>query len=157
MHRPAIDQPRGLWKVDGSFRDAYVLNTTLQDWNAMIAIVRSERHHFFVDTVAEGLPEPDEIFRRAETSSVLLTTCLGQVEINCHFFSSDEIELDIDPEQIKGEVEHEAVLEFLERIARGTHKPVRITEESLPSLAHLDFEPATSRWRVYEHPPAGEA
>ena len=57
------------------------------------------------------IPPVDAIFSNRDGHHMLSIFVSG-VTINCHFLFSEEIELDIDPREVKGQFEHEAVLEF---------------------------------------------
>ena len=80
--------------------------------------------------------------------------------MNCHFFSQKVIALDLDPREISGPVEHDAVLELLERVARAVAGTVFVTPEGalnlgrevLRNAAFLSFDPKAERWQVHPAP-----
>jgi hypothetical protein len=59
------------------------------------------------------------------------------VIINSHFFIAEEIELDIDPREIRGPQEHAQVLMFLENVAHKLNKPIVPAPELTPSIHDL--------------------
>lgn len=130
---------RGVYNIDGSYRDIYVLQTNRQDWSNWIAFVNG---HYPVRWEAEGYNdgqplkkiEADFIAQRWQLASERLTVLgsvfLEQVQVNCHFFVDTEIENDIDPKQILSLADHERLMSYLVGLSTALGKEVIVTEEN---------------------------
>jgi hypothetical protein len=156
VDRPALNQPTDLWLVDGSLRDAYVFSTAPADWDALLLQAQAYPHEYTHDGVSRQLPAATTLFQDREHSH-LLSVLAGSVRINCHFFTEEEIELDIDPKEIKGPTEHLAVLQFFEQLAQAIGKDTVVTLENSPEIALLHYHQASHTWRVHESRISGEA
>jgi hypothetical protein len=150
--------PRGLrwdevapaFQWDGTWRDIYVLRTSSQTWAAFLACLKSWDYDI---RYSEGgteapLPEAFEAPSRSwESAAPLLVIRSAGVEFNCHFFSEDEIELDLDPRQVHGQEQLDALVLFMERIGRCVKQEVRLTAENGPdTVPYLAYEPASDAW-----------
>jgi len=148
MNRPSAIEPPDLWERDGSFRDVYVFGTSEADWASLLRVAR--RHHatYRFEGAEAALPSPGAIFANREGGHLLQIELAG-VQINCHFFVQDEIELDIDPRQVVDESRHEMVLMFLEELALEIQKPLVLTPENAPETPCLTFNPKAGAWTVH--------
>jgi hypothetical protein len=151
MNRPSMQQPSDLWIRDGSLRDVYLYEAELKDWRTLLELVRSYEHQYLEDGVQQALPTIESIFANRETSKILRVK-IASASVNCHFFLSTEIELDIDPREVIDLTTHEAILLFLEVLSLGTNKRIIVTPENWPESPHLAFNPASQQWHVYEAP-----
>ena len=156
MSRPTITQPADLWLVDGTLRDVYVYGAGPKDWDTLLAVAQDHEHQYFVDGTATPVPEADAIFQDREHSHLLCIE-VERVKIHSHFFSPGEIELDIDPKEVAGPSQHNAVLQFLEHLATATRKDLLITAENSPELVFLRYETQASHWHIHEPSTAREA
>lgn len=145
--RPSSIELPDLWERDGSLRDAYVFGTSEADWISLLEIAREHQAVYFFEGTERPLPQPSTIFSNREEPH-LLRINLGGIHVHCHFFVSEEIELDIDPRQIVDESHHEMVLALLEELARKTRKPLILAPENTPESPFLSFDPQTGRWTV---------
>ena len=75
-----------------------------------------------------------------------LSVDVESVTINCHFLCLEEIELDIDPEQIKGEKEHTVLLGYIAQLAKALGKTAYITPENSLDNPILTFNASTEEW-----------
>lgn len=78
-----------------------------------------------------------------------MSVVVSGVAINCHFFITEEIELDIDPREVQGEREHEAVLAFIASLSREIGVSALITPENGVDLPFLSFDPQNHAWAIY--------
>jgi hypothetical protein len=156
VNRPTLNQHADLWLVDGSLRDIYVFNTVPDDWDALLALAQAHPHEYTRDGISTSLPGTTSIFQ-ARDHSHLLSVLAGTVRINCHFFAPDEIELDIDPREVKGPEEHAAVLLFVEQLARATGKDAVLTPESTREIVLLHYQQAGQTWQIHESRSRGDA
>jgi hypothetical protein len=148
---PTINQPRDLWECDGSYRDVYIQQATLGDWEALCKLGAEYGLRYWCEGIEQDLPAVSEIFGNREHPH-LMTLYAGLVRLNCHFFVPEEIELDIDPREIRGPDDHYAVLGFLERLSTATNKKLLITAENSEDMVLLQYEPTTRAWVIHEPP-----
>jgi len=80
----------------------------------------------------------------AEQPRPLLRFWVGDVELACHFFVTNEIEFDLDPRQV-GESQLRALMEFMARLGDLTGKPVALTPENGPHAQIFRYEPGTKQ------------
>jgi hypothetical protein len=147
VQRPAVNQLSDIWFIDGSLRDVYIFNTVSADWDAFLRLAQSYPHEYTSDWEAKSLPTAASIFQDREHSH-LLCILAGSVRIRCHFFVMEEIELDIDPKEIKGEGEHVAVLQLVEQLSQAIQKDAVITLETSPDNVLLKYEHARFSWQL---------
>jgi hypothetical protein len=134
--------------VDGSLRDIYVRDTRADDWDVFLGAVSSKMTASFVDGEPYPLPTAaKEIFSVNATKSFLLEIRLGQVIINCHFFTEVDIELDIDPSQVTSQAELDSIVEVIELVGRALGKDVVLTDENSPSSIWFAFDAVKSQVR----------
>jgi hypothetical protein len=79
------------------------------------------------------------IFRQGEHDPVLLKIFVGDIQLNCHFFSPDEIELD--PVEVASPEDQQRVLDFIHQLGRTLDRPVVLTGENQPDMESYRFEP----------------
>jgi len=152
MDAVAWETVRKEFAFDGSWRDICVLQTTIADWQRMLDAIRSAGYrlaYFRADQpaelptkAAEAFPLPDECDRR-------LSVWFADVLANCHFFTVEEIEFDIDPREVKGQRELDALFGFMRCLADAANKEAVLTAENIPEIvifrvrpgkAHIEYQ-----------------
>jgi hypothetical protein len=124
--------------VDGSLRDIYVLNVSMNDWQKLFDwILRLSPWEviFYKDGEETLYKETDvaKFFEEKESDGVnLMSININGVLINCHFFSESEIEFDIDPKQVKSMSEANIVFEFMKSLSKLIGKESILTGENTP-------------------------
>lgn len=63
-------------------------------------------------------------FEEKDNHSILMSINTNGAFINCHFFSEDEIEFDIDPKEVKSKSEANAVFEFMKNLSKILDKDI---------------------------------
>jgi hypothetical protein len=120
--------------VDGSLRDVYVKGPiTLDDWTKTWQFLRSlDNISLNVDGEADShLPKKvTDIFQARQEKSIFLKIEYKQVTFHCHFFSEDEIELDVNPATIKVISGAKSVIDFMMTLSKVTNKDVSISIEN---------------------------
>ena len=128
---------QGVYNEDGSLRDIYILDTNKEDWIKWIDFVNNTCN--LIWTAEECSEEESTRFINREFiaerwSRDALSTCasifLGSIQVNCFFFTEDEIENDIDPREIKSIADHQAVITYMKAISKLLCKEVLLTEEN---------------------------
>jgi hypothetical protein len=72
---------------------------------------------------------------------------VGSTTLNSHFFSVNQIDLDIAPRELALPEDHSRIIDFLETLAHRLDKPVAITPEGMPDAPFASYEPGIKSWR----------
>jgi len=130
---------------NGSWRDIYVFRTTLDDWRVLCAELKKTYNlEFLVDGEARSFPEMvDEVFVLRNQANVLMRFLAEGIIIACHFFSTEEIEFDIDPREIISQAALDALLNFMGLVGDAVRKKVVLTPENGAELPFIAYEPQT--------------
>ena len=119
---------------DGALRDIYIVDVTLDDWQKILEQLREAGLFacaFYVDSQElSSAPDAKVIFERRQKTATLLQVTSGKVHLNCHFFSEEEVEFDLDPRDLKCEEDLPAVVAFMSFLAKATAKPAILTHEN---------------------------
>jgi hypothetical protein len=148
MKRPTFSESPDLWEQDGSLRDVYFLDTSELHWIALFAVAGRFPHRYTFNGELGVLPSANDIFSNG-SGSHLLVLKIGVADVNCHFFTQAEIELDIDPTQVVLPGTHEQILQFLESCSMEMRKDVIITVENVKKLAILTYSFSDQNWIVH--------
>lgn len=138
------DDVREEFVFDGSWRDIYVLNTTLADWQRVLDAIHKAEHdcEYLVDGAPGVLPNDAALtFLTSKESRPLLSVKFGGVQANCHFFSVEEIEFDIDPREVADQPQLDILVEFMQLLANSTGKPAILTPENFSQAVILRAMP----------------
>ena len=130
---------QGVYRVDGSLRDLYVMPATRADWQTWMAYVNG---HYPVRWVAENYQDGTPSARidaafidqrwEGEQDVTAATIWLEQVRVQCYFFIAAEIENDLDPRELHSWADHQRVLDYAVGLSTVLGKEVIITEENSP-------------------------
>ena len=129
------------FEADGSLRDLLVLDTSEDIWNSLISAVSNSpysssfRHS---DNIVQ-LPQTfAEIKTLQESEPTILSIDIGnRITLNCHFFVSVEIELDLDPKEMNNENDYLCLMGFLSWLHAITKLSVIVTHEGSPEMEIL--------------------
>ena len=129
-----ISNCQNAFHKDGSLRDIYVYGVTTEHWDRFLNLVRSSAFGlcYFRNGEVAQLPSTAAQILGDRSCSHNLAIDLGGVEACCHFFAEDEIELDIDPRDVKSATTEERVLDFMEQLGAHLDLDVILTEENSP-------------------------
>ena len=134
---------------DGSLRDLYVINTDLSDWQRVLDFLRASASEiaYTVDRSSAELPvRVEAIFAELQRErNPRLRFDVAGVPLVCHFFTADEIEFDMRPEDVPGPDHLTALLEFMRTLGNLTGKMVLLTPESGQQSPIFRFDPSTKR------------
>jgi hypothetical protein len=120
------EEIKWIFEPDGTLRDIYVENVDIEDWKILIDYLNANH------IVKYGPSNDNQIINKIDKDYLiqLLTDVTGKLElktvaiiiddiiINTHFFTVDEIEFDIEPEEINSVEDYEKVLSFMNEISR---------------------------------------
>jgi hypothetical protein len=139
------DQVAPDFEYDGSLRDIYVLETTASDWQAVLDAIWPSLYFrsFKIDDADSGRPTMAELFNPGTTRRMCLD--VGGIVVICHFFGEDEIEFDLDPREVTGQVQLDALADFMILVGRATRSPVILVPENMREAPILRYAPATGQ------------
>jgi len=146
--RPIFDDMAALWECDGSLRDIYVQNTDAVHWGRFDRLLGQYECTYRFDGVALPFPGSLSALMNHEGAHVLSIQLAGAVVICCHFFTPEQLELDISPKEIAGPFQHDQVLAFVENLAQALELPADITPENGENKPFLSYVPRTQSWHV---------
>ena len=132
------EEIKWIFEPDGTLRDIYVENVNIEDWKILIDYLNTNH------IVKYGPSDDNQIINKINKDYLiqLLTDVTGKLElktvaiiidniiINTHFFTVDEIEFDIEPEEINSVEDYEKVLSFMNEISRILNKQLILTGEN---------------------------
>lgn len=131
---------------DGAWRDIYVLDATLADWQAALELLRAwdPRPRFYTGGEAARLPDLAKALFPTDPDAFRSTLefDVEGLQLNCHFFSDDEIEFDLDPREVNAS-RFEALCGFMRLLATAVGKPVLLTHENERSSVILRSLPGS--------------
>jgi hypothetical protein len=146
-------------KPDGALRDLLVLETTIDDWQCLVDFIRTLKVQIVYKEGDITLPPPmsaqDCFGSEPDRPTRLMSFQIAGMDLNCHFFAVDQIELDIDPRQIDGLLAVDSLLDFMCTLGRRLRNDVLLADEGSNSAAYpfwdgviCSYEAATSKLRI---------
>lgn len=143
MSEIEYEQCREEFVFDGSWRDIYIFNTSIDDWNAVLEVLSAYKHEYFIDGEPRTLPKPldsNHFVDRHEYSCTLKSFyyCL---QVNCHFFTDEMVELDIDPREVKDQASLDHLLAIMRLLGDKTNKDVVLTPENCEHVVIFRYIP----------------
>ena len=132
---------RKAFHQDGSLRDIYVWNVTVDHWETFLDFVQSRGFGLIYsrDGETDQLPSSAANIFADRSCTHNLTIDLGGVGVCCHFFLADEIELDIDPRQVTSPAAIDRVLDFMGQLGAHLARDVVLTEENSPEFVWFRY------------------
>lgn len=155
MSSPDIDfeRLRDQLQPDGSLRDIYVQHADEQLWRRFLVALIEAPYRCVFRHGERLIQEPPSQFKDAaklsETDPVLLRIELSPIlALNCHFFTDEEIELDVAPRDLQRDDAVTVLVDFLKWLARIVERPVLLTHENSPEHVILRIEVAGTNRRT---------
>lgn len=130
---------------DGSLRDIYVYQTTIEDWRKWVALVNERYTVEFYDAKTDVTKyqidfNTIEQFWSEDREVITATIKLGVVQIKCYFFTDSEIENDIDPREVKSLHDHNNLVNYLRDISDCLGKDIFVTGENSKDWVLLNMK-----------------
>jgi hypothetical protein len=136
------------FEADGSLRDIYVLDASLEDWRPVLGLLEQGPYEArLVRTGSQGMAQPlprDPGSLFTGEQQYLLRFTVGGVQLACHFFTPDEVEFDFLPNGVS-EASVRELLRFMARVGDLTGKRVVMTPENVREHPIYAYDPATQR------------
>ena len=130
---------------DGSLRDIYVFDVRLEDWTAVARFIVGQGYRIEFSGAWTQPTFPSDMARLflsgPESELTLLSIDVSGVQICCHFFSQDEIEFDLDPDDVQDGSRLAALFEFMKGLADALGKDVVLTPENIPDIVIFRCSP----------------
>jgi hypothetical protein len=131
---------------DDSWRDIYVLETVQEDWSHWIDLVNQNYSVQFYNGQTQKTEiaiDKKAVFDYQDKKSIFGHSAVikvASIAVNCHFFSKDVIENDIDPRDIKTAEEHQELMDYLKAMSKKLGKPVVLTAENQSDMVYILVE-----------------
>jgi len=146
-----LSEWRRIFEPDScSLLDIWVFDTDHSHWRILLDWLQKNYHvAYSEDQTPKVLPSVAEIWEQPKAATRMLRIDLEGVTVNAHFFSLNEIEMDVLPEDIDSENKAQSVFEFVSRIAKLLTKEVILAPEygsadqaQLKAIAFCTVDPA---------------
>ena len=119
--------------VDGSLRDIYILNASVQDWDSILRLARASSQW----DASFSYDGPDLLFPQqyAEITALPQDACATLVwkiyglDLYCHFWLDTEIEFHFDPAQLN-DVNFGSLQDWLRLVGKTLRRDVLVTQEN---------------------------
>jgi hypothetical protein len=143
---------RRAFEPDGALRDIYVHGTTIEHWRTLFDALRATyAMEYSIDSTARPLPAlVDEASTTRDTASPSLHFCVGSIVVACHFFTTDEIEFDIDPREVTSQAALDELLGFLQLVGDTLGKAVIMSYENDAQHPFITYEPGRREYQYHE-------
>ena len=121
---------------DGSWRDIYIHDTTKEDWQIWADFVNTNfktSFHIYETEVKENRVDLGKIFEYWNGVHEYCSTAtiyVDNIQVNAHFFTEEEIENDITPNEINSIDDHNKLMDYMKSISKILNKPVMLTPEN---------------------------
>ena len=148
------NKAKWIFESDGALRDIYVQDVNESDWKKLIAYLNSEYVLEFGIDKDNSSDKIDFDFiqkmwndETGELETKSLTLDLNGILIKSYFFSPEQIEFDIKPNEIKSLSELNQILEFMTSISKALKKQVTLTGENQAEfpLIKIDIQNGTEK------------
>ena len=134
------------WLANDGLRDIYVEDSTVDDWQLVVDIVRAHDWPttFSVEGDVMSMPTSVQpIFELVDKTILWRFWPHPDVAVHGHFFAVGEIELDVDPREVVDQEQFDAVCEVVTVIGRALGKPLDVTVESAHSEVVMRYDART--------------
>ena len=139
------EREKHAFEPDGSLRDLYVLDTTVDDWRAVMEYFESGPYgvRFTSPNVARPVaPSIGQLVGAQSRPSMFVD--VGELLLACHFFKVDQIRLEVDPRDVT-EWNVRPLLELMADLGDLTGKVVVLSRDNVPELPLYRYAPDIGR------------
>lgn len=129
-----------------------MLNTTISDWVRLFDVFSMYNITLYCDGDPTSINmDPATVFERSSEHHYYLEVLVEGVALHCHFFTVEEIEIDVDPREVNTQLDLDVVLDLMGAIGRGVAKPIILTEEATQNFVWIAFDPEKDTFEFFEH------
>ena len=131
---------------DGSWRDIYVHDTTKEDWQIWADFVNKNYKTSFhtydreVRTNNVDLTQIFDYWDGLRENCSTATVYIDNIQVNAHFFTDQEIENDITPEEINSIDDHNKLVNYMIGLSTLLNKIVVLTPENAPDIILISVD-----------------
>jgi hypothetical protein len=121
------------FECDGSLRDIYILDTDVSTWNQFLSEVRLSDYPIEFTHGGNLIDLPSNIGsikKLQESDPTTLSIFVNEIRVNCHFFITSEVEMDINPTEINSDSSFNSLIEFLKFLSNIANSNVVLTHEN---------------------------
>lgn len=133
-----------IYKKDGSLRDIYVFETTKTDWLIWAEYV-TQRYRLTYKVYEGDIVVPLIDFEKVigywsgnRKNASTATFYIGNIMVNTHFFTEEEIEHDISPNDLVSEEDHNNLIGYMSNLSKLLNKKVALTYEDNPDFVLIE-------------------
>jgi len=137
---------KNVYYRDGSLRDIYIFDTDDKDWEKFIVHVNKK---YTIEWFNTSTKEENNQIDFTVVKDILLGNSelvstakifVEYIQINAHFFTSTEIENDIDPREFNSLDDHCKLIQYMVELSNLLDKKVVLSPENVPEchLIHVD-------------------
>lgn len=140
---------------DGSWRDIYVHNTTREDWQIWADFVNTNYKTSFhiYDTEARkdkvDLAKILDYWNGIKENCSTATVYIDNIQVNAHFFTDEEIENDITPNEINSMDDHNKLMDYMTRLSKVLNKTVVLTPENKSDFVLISVDKDEIKINLY--------
>lgn len=146
---------KAVFEQDGSLRDIYILNTTVDDWQRLLDFLHFYAYptEFYIerDKQIKLTTRSCDLFDDEMQISRLIKIRLGKLTLHSHCFTKSEIEFDLDPREVNDEEIAHEVWEFMKNLGEYMNRPVRLTPENDSQLVLIEYRTNKNFWAIGEN------
>lgn len=136
-----------IFEKDGALRDIYVQNATISDWEKTIDLLNSEYKISYGNSEENFTNQIDLDYVKkmfadetGELEIKFVRIDLDGILILSHFFLEEQIEFDINPTEIKTELEFNKITDFLKSISSKLDKQITLCGENQPEFPLIKID-----------------
>ena len=144
MDRLAWKTVSAEFAFDGGWRDIYVLDTDINVWQRVLDRIRHAAYdlvYYDGGNVSELPRTAVDAFPAEDGARRMLSIRVAEVLANCHFFTHDEIEFDIDPREVQGQRQLDGLLAFMQLLSDATGREAILTPENCREIVIFRSRP----------------
>lgn len=142
-----MDLKESVYHWDGSWRDIYVQDCSIQDWIKWSDFINLHYKLDFYNPTTDKTEETidfnsikDTLENDGYVESTLSFYIQEDIQVNVHFFDKGQIEHDIDPREFDSIEKHNQLIDYMKKINVLLNKTIIMTEENLPAGIHIKVE-----------------
>jgi hypothetical protein len=140
----------------GSLPDVRVPDTSVEDWQAMLDLVRASgwQYEYSTDDSVMPLPEAEAALSRAADAEIrsLRVWPVAEVLAIFRFYDAGAIDFDVDLEEVQGQERLDVFCGFLRAIGQRLGKPVLMDPEGYYGHPVLGFDVEADRVVIMADP-----
>lgn len=136
-------KPEFAW--EGSLRDVCVQDVDVASWRIAIAALVDQGFESRFTVGGVVVERPDDVgllFEGDRDELVCWSLWTEGVLLNCHFFDPGEIEFDLDPREVTGQSQFDALVRVMSLLASSTGRPALMTPENMHDAPIVRVEPS---------------